>query len=228
MTLRKSILLSLALHLLLVGTGITFARFAGDLLRGHHDPIMVALIGREGTSVSGEEAKTATPRPRQSKNPMQNEPAHHEELPVPQETPRAPVADPGPNPQAGSMQPDEGITGSQLGQQQASGSNGEATQAASARAGSPSGSVSSEQWAVIVSSIERVKNYPRLARERGIEGVVRLRFRIKPQGSVERVEIVTSSGSDILDTASVSTLYRAGPMPYVNGWVEVPIAYVLR
>ena len=79
-----------------------------------------------------------------------------------------------------------------------------------------------------MSSIERVKSYPRLARERGIEGVVRLRFRVRPQGGVERVEIVRSSGSEILDTASVSTLYRAGPMPYVNGWVEVPIAYVLR
>ena len=228
MTLRKSILLSLALHLLVVGTGITFARFAGDLLRRHHAPIMVALIGREGASVSGEEAKTATPRPRQSKTPMQRKPAQHKELSVPQEAPGAPVADPGPIPQANGQRPDEGTTGSQVGQQQASGTNGEETQAASAPAGSQSGSVSSEQWAVIVSSIERVKNYPRLARERGIEGVVRLRFRVRPQGSIERVEIVTSSGSDILDTASVSTLYRAGPMPYVNGWVEVPIAYVLR
>lgn len=226
MTLRKSILLSFGLHLLLLGAAITFARFAGDLIRGSQEPILVALIGREGASISGSEMKTEAPR--QSENVMRSEPAQHEELPVPEEPPVAPVADPGPSSQANSRQPDEGTTGSQAGQQQASGSNSETAAAASAPAGSQSGSVSSEQWAVIVSSIERVKSYPRLARERGIEGVVRLRFRVRPQGGVERVEIVRSSGSEILDTASVSTLYRAGPMPYVNGWVEVPIAYVLR
>jgi TonB family protein len=67
-----------------------------------------------------------------------------------------------------------------------------------------------------------------MARERGIEGVVRLRFRLKPSGDVERVEIAGSSGYDILDTASIRTVYRASPMPYVNGWVEVPMAYVLK
>ncbi len=227
MTLRKSILLSLALHLLLLGTAITLARFAGSLIGSLHEPTVVALIG-EGASVSESEVKTAAPRPRQSKNIMQSKPAQHEELPVPQETPRAPVADPDPAPQANSRQPGEGTAGSEHVQQQAAGSNGQAAEAASAPPGSQSGPVSSEQWAVIVSSIERVKNYPRLARERGIEGVVRLRFRVKPRGDVDRVEIVESSGSDILDTASVRTLYQAGPMPYVNGWVEVPIAYVLR
>jgi TonB family protein len=90
------------------------------------------------------------------------------------------------------------------------------------------GAASAEQWAVIVSSIERVKSYPRMARERGIQGVVHLRFRVKPEGEVDSVEIVKSSGSEILDTASVRTVYRAAPMPYVKGWIEVPIAYVLK
>jgi protein TonB len=67
-----------------------------------------------------------------------------------------------------------------------------------------------------------------MARERGIEGVVRLRFRLSPSGSIERVEVTKSSGHTILDTASVNTVYRAGPMPYVSGWVDVPIAYVLK
>jgi periplasmic protein TonB len=224
MTLRKSILLSFALHLLLIGTGITFARFAGDLLRGRHDPIMVALIGREGTSTSASEAKTAAPRPREIKRTVPSKDVLPEQAPVQQET-QSPAAA---LQQQTDRQQGEGTTAPQQSQQQASGLNGESAAAASAPAGSESGSVSSEQWAVIVSSIERAKNYPRLARERGIQGVVRLRFRVKPQGNVERVEIVRSSGSDILDTASVNTLYHAGPMPYVNGWVEVPIAYVLR
>ena len=91
-----------------------------------------------------------------------------------------------------------------------------------------SGLISPEHWTIISSALEKSKNYPRMARERGIEGVVHLRFRLKPTGDVERVEIARSSGSDILDTASIRTVYRASPMPYVNGWVEVPMAYVLK
>jgi protein TonB len=85
-----------------------------------------------------------------------------------------------------------------------------------------------EQWSLIVSAIERTKSYPRLARERGTEGVVRLRFRLRPEGSIEKIEIIESSGSTILDSASIRAVYLAAPMPYVQGWIEVPIAYVLK
>lgn len=94
--------------------------------------------------------------------------------------------------------------------------------------GPPTGSLSPEQWTFISASIERARNYPRLARERGIEGTVHLRFRLKPRGEIETVEIVRSSGYHILDDASIRTLYRAAPLPYVEGWIEVPIAYVLK
>jgi len=91
-----------------------------------------------------------------------------------------------------------------------------------------SGFIAPEQWQLIQTAIEKVKTYPRMARERGIEGVVRVRFRLDPSGSIERVEVTKSSGHTILDAASVNTVYRAGPLPYVNGWVDVPIAYVLK
>jgi len=226
MTLRKSILLSLALHALVVGTGIAFARLAGDLLQDSHSPIMVALIGREGASPSGKDVRTSVPRPAERKKQAPQKAEQHEQAAVQPETAPSPVV--AMQEQAAKQQPNQGTNASQAGQQQASGSNGQAASAASEPVGSQSGSVSPEQWAVIVSSIERVKSYPRLARERGIEGVVHLRFKVKPQGDVDRVEIVKSSGSDILDTASVRTLYNAGPLPFVHGWVEVPIAYVLR
>lgn len=83
------------------------------------------------------------------------------------------------------------------------------------------------QWTLIEAAIERNKSYPRLARERGVQGVVRLRFRLFPSGAVDKIEIVESSGSELLDNASVRSVYRAAPLPYVDGWVEVPIAYVL-
>ena len=90
------------------------------------------------------------------------------------------------------------------------------------------GFIAPQQWTVIQAAIERTKNYPRLARERGIEGEVRLRFRLNSAGSVETVEVVKSSGYEILDTASIRAVYRAAPMPSVQGWIEVPIAYVLK
>ncbi len=90
------------------------------------------------------------------------------------------------------------------------------------------GIIAPDQWSLIQAAIERSKKYPRMARERGIEGVVHLRFKLTPAGAVEKVEIVESSGSDILDDASRQAVYQAAPMPYVNGWVELPIAYVLK
>ena len=55
-----------------------------------------------------------------------------------------------------------------------------------------------------------------------------VRFKVLPTGEIEKVDIIKSSGSDILDTATVHTAYRAAPMPYVHGWVEVPMSYVLK
>jgi len=57
---------------------------------------------------------------------------------------------------------------------------------------------------------------------------VRVRFKLKPTGDVDRVEIARSSGYEVLDAASVKTVYRASPMPYVNGWLEIPMTYVLK
>jgi protein TonB len=78
------------------------------------------------------------------------------------------------------------------------------------------------------SAIERAKTYPRFAREHGIEGTVLVRFKVLPTGDIETVRVIKSSGAQILDDASVRTVYRAAPMPYVNGWVEVPMVYELK
>ncbi len=81
---------------------------------------------------------------------------------------------------------------------------------------------------MLQSAIEKAKSYPRLARERGIEGVVLVRFRVLPSGEVQEVNIAKSSGAAILDEASVRTVQRAAPMPYVSGWIEVPMVYELK
>jgi TonB family protein len=208
MTLRKSLILSLVMHIFLFGTGLVFARLAGGLFWGHRQPIMVTLVGGgEGSARVGErrekQERSSAGSEQRSQQTLFEKPSERSTM--------IPNGQDGQRDEAGGAVSNEGVGPHQ----------GEA-------AGSPSGPASPEQWAVIVSSIERVKSYPRLARERGIQGVVHLRFRVRPQGEVDRVEVVRSSGYEILDTASVRTVYRAAPMPYVSGWIEVPIAYVLK
>ncbi len=220
-------LVSLALHMLFVGSGIAFARLAGNLQRGHHSPMIVALIGREGTSISEKGANPTVPRSTERKRQAQRKAEPHEQTPV------QPEPEPAPSPVAAfheqvTQRPGQVSVSSQTEQLTASDSSGQSASPTSLPAGSQSGSVSPEQWALIVSSIERVKNYPRPARERGIEGVVLVRFRVLPSGEVQEVTIAKSSGAAILDEASVRTVQRAAPMPYVSGWIEVPMVYELK
>ena len=75
--------------------------------------------------------------------------------------------------------------------------------------------------------IEAATRYPEEARREGIQGNVHVRFRLREDGQVEAVEIARSSGSRLLDEASLETIRRAAPYPPVRGWVRVPIAYTL-
>ncbi len=77
----------------------------------------------------------------------------------------------------------------------------------------------------IIRKIEAAKRYPRVARKMGIEGKAVVRFKLKPQGQVETVEIVESSGSEILDQASLQTVRDAAPLPYKEGWLKVGIVF---
>ena len=77
----------------------------------------------------------------------------------------------------------------------------------------------------IMRRIEEAKRYPRVARRMGIEGKTVVRFKLKPGGQVEAVEVAESSGSDILDKASVETVREAAPLPYKEGWLKVGIVF---
>lgn len=77
-------------------------------------------------------------------------------------------------------------------------------------------------------SIEKAKIYPLLARKKGIEGKVILRFRIKPNGEVEEVRILKGSGFEILDKISIETIKRAAPLPYMRDWIEIPLVFRLE
>ena len=57
--------------------------------------------------------------------------------------------------------------------------------------------------------VEHNKRYPNIARRNGIEGTVRLRFMILPDGKIDAIRVVTSSGVDMLDQAAIQALRSA-------------------
>lgn len=73
--------------------------------------------------------------------------------------------------------------------------------------------------------IEEHKNYPEAARRRGTEGTVRISLRIGPKGELRGLRVATSSGSNLLDTASLKLLRSAFPLGAGTGQeLEVVLA----
>lgn len=62
--------------------------------------------------------------------------------------------------------------------------------------------------------IEKVKAYPRWARERGFEGVVGVRFVIAPDGTVDEVEVVRPCHCEVLNRAACDSIKRAAPFSH--------------
>lgn len=82
-------------------------------------------------------------------------------------------------------------------------------------------------YALIRSAIEKARTYPVIARRRKIEGTVVTEFMITKKGLPEDIKIRTSSGSEILDSAAVDIIKKAGPMPHVEGSLIIPIKFSL-
>ena len=82
---------------------------------------------------------------------------------------------------------------------------------------SGSGTYIDDAFALWIAGIQRrisgLLSYPRLARENGIEGTAVVRFTVDSAGSVTKAEIVTSSGSKLLDAEAVRVVRRAAPFP---------------
>jgi protein TonB len=79
----------------------------------------------------------------------------------------------------------------------------------------------------ILRRIEAAKHYPEEARRLGHRGTVAVRFRIGSDGTVAAAEVAASSGSSLLDAASLETVRRAAPLPLTPGWLLVRISYGL-
>ena len=92
------------------------------------------------------------------------------------------------------------------------------------------------QWkTALVARLERYKRYPSEAQAHGDEGVAQLAFSVDRSGGVHNARIVRSSGSSLLDRATLDLIARAQPLPppppEVRGAqiaIVVPINYNLR
>lgn len=68
------------------------------------------------------------------------------------------------------------------------------------------------------------KEYPFVARRRGVQGRVVLRLAVARNGKVAEMTIETSSGAEILDRAALDMVHRADPLPPLPASVPGPLA----
>ena len=61
--------------------------------------------------------------------------------------------------------------------------------------------------------IQQVRQYPRWARRQEWEGTALLRFDVQSTGRMEDVQLIRSSGFEILDTEAMAAIRRAQPFP---------------
>ena len=81
--------------------------------------------------------------------------------------------------------------------------------------------------------IESKKKYPELAKDAGIEGRSGVKMIILKDGQLEKVEIVDSSGSQVLDNAALQSIQNAAPFPPIpkdvkQSKIEVSIYLVFK
>lgn len=78
--------------------------------------------------------------------------------------------------------------------------------------------------------IESSLTYPSIARKLRLEGTVTVSFILRPNGLVEKAEILSSSGSTLLDTKAIQTvLSLSGDYPTLpkTAYLKIPIAFSL-
>ncbi len=89
--------------------------------------------------------------------------------------------------------------------------------------------------AVLLSWLERYRQYPRLARLKRIEGAVILSLTLSRSGSLKAISVKKGSGQSVLDDAAVDMARRADPFPplpatFAHDRIEfmVPVVFALE
>lgn len=80
---------------------------------------------------------------------------------------------------------------------------------------------------MVIEKIHTHKHYPLYAQKRGITGVVALKFTLKKDGYLKgNIEMVRSSGNNILDEAGIKTIQKAAPFaPFPNDIKEQELVF---
>jgi periplasmic protein TonB len=81
-------------------------------------------------------------------------------------------------------------------------------------------------WEWIRQAIQHRITYPALARRRGWEGQITVRFVLSMSGDVSELQVVESSGHPILDTAALQAVSSAVPLPSLSRTTEIAMPVV--
>lgn len=77
-------------------------------------------------------------------------------------------------------------------------------------------------FARLLARLNRYKQYPHVARQARIQGVVQLHFVMDAQGKVLSFEIAKSSGRPVLDAEALALIQRAQPLPLLPADFPTP------
>jgi periplasmic protein TonB len=85
----------------------------------------------------------------------------------------------------------------------------------------------SEQFQYIAKIIQKNTKYPVLAEEMGITGTVFMNFIVNMDGAVSEIDIIKSSGFEILDRDAEKTIIRSAPFPRppIRVKLQFPLQY---
>jgi TonB family protein len=188
-------------------------------------PVLVRLVawdgggGREAADTPAVEAAgTEAPRPAAKRPPKK----------APAPTPRARAAEPSPASPARigtALEPTPARTNTD-----AAGAGGHAVRVTALLGrggGGGAGGERDRRIAIIQDRIQRALVYPRRARRHGIQGTVHVQFDLTEGGRVRTLIVARSSQERLLDRASIETVRRAQPFPYVEGSLVVPVVFRL-
>jgi protein TonB len=81
-----------------------------------------------------------------------------------------------------------------------------------------------DYMAPLQAHLARQREYPRRARQRGIEGTVTVRFTLHPDGRITHAQVIARARSAILNEAARELLERASPAPaFPDDMAQQPI-----
>jgi protein TonB len=108
----------------------------------------------------------------------------------------------------------------------------EGTSEAAGAGGDSSGGTHAPErdFSYIREKVQRNTRYPRIARQMGLEGMVKVSFTVCDDGQVTDVEVMESSGVSMLDKCAVDAVRKTSPFPSrrLEAKVIIPIVYRLK